>query len=63
MTAKNFRLVAAAIVSAYGILSSVDHLNGLHLPVALAAILTSAAPVMLALQHYLSDPTTGMPRA
>lgn len=61
MTAKNIRLVIAGVVSVYGIVASVDHASGVHLPAAVAAVLTAAAPVMLALQHWLSDPSTGNP--
>jgi hypothetical protein len=61
MTAKNLRLVLAAVVSIYGVVSAADKMNGLHLPPAVSAVLVAAAPIMLAVQHWLSDPSTGTP--
>jgi hypothetical protein len=59
LTAKNVRIAVAGVISVYGIVGSVDHAPGVHLPAAVAAVLAAAAPVMLALQHWLSDPSTG----
>lgn len=59
LTAKNVRLVLAGVVSVYGVVASVDHYPGVHLPVAVAAVLTAVGPVMLGIQHYLADPSTG----
>ncbi len=61
MTAKNVRLVLAAVVSIYGVVSAAVKTNGLHLPPAVSAVLVAAAPIMLAVQHWLSDPSTGNP--
>jgi hypothetical protein len=61
MTAKNLRLVLAAVVSIYGVVSAAVTTNGLHLPPAVSAVLVAAAPIMLAVQHWLSDPSTGTP--
>jgi hypothetical protein len=63
MTAKNVRIVLATVVSIYGVLSAAVKTNGLHLPPAVSAVLVAAAPVMLAVQHWLSDPSTGTPPA
>lgn len=63
MTAKNARIVLAGLVSVYGVVSAADKTGGIHLPTAVSAVLVAAAPLMLALQHYLSDPSTGTPPA
>lgn len=55
------RQVVAVLVSIYGVLSAT--VSALHLPVAVSAILTAAGPVIMALEHYLSDPSTGTPPA
>lgn len=59
LTAKNARLAVATLVSIYGVVGSLDHAPGVHLPTAVAAVLTAVGPIMLALQHWLDDPTTG----
>ena len=61
MNAKNLRLILGAVVSVYGVVASVDHAKGVHLPVAIAAVLTAVGPIMLGVQHWLSDPSTGTP--
>jgi len=59
ITAASVRQVLAVLVSVYGVLSS--SVTTLHLPVAVSSVLTAFGPVMLVLQHYLSDPSTGTP--
>lgn len=51
------RQVLSVIATAFGIVSAST--ATLHLPVAISAILTACAPVVLAIEHYLSDPSTG----
>lgn len=53
------RQVLAVLVSIYGVLTAV--VPSLHLPVAVSTALTAFGPVMLLLEHYLSDPSTGTP--
>jgi hypothetical protein len=52
-------LAVAAIVM--GALTSA--LNGIHLPAAVSAVLAASGAVILALEHYVSDPSTGNPPA
>jgi hypothetical protein len=51
------RQAVAIAASAYGILTAAGVAN--HLPVAVSAILTAAAPVLYAIEHYVGDPSTG----
>lgn len=53
------RQVLAVLVSVYGVLTA--SVASLHLPVAVSTILTAFGPLMLALEHFLSDPSTGTP--
>lgn len=53
------RQVVAVVASVFGILTA--SVSTLHLPVALSAILTAAGPVILAIEHYVGDPSTGTP--
>jgi hypothetical protein len=50
-------LAIAAIVM--GALTSV--LSGIHLPVALSAVLAAGGLVLINIEHYLGDPSTGNP--
>lgn len=51
------RQVLSVAVSIYGVLTA--SVQALHLPVAVSTILTAFGPVMLALEHYVGDPSTG----
>lgn len=51
------RQVVAVIATIFGVLSA--SVSTLHLPVAVSAILTAAGPVILAIEHYVGDPSTG----
>jgi hypothetical protein len=51
------RQVLAVLVTVYGILSATQ--QSLHLPTAVSAVLVAFGPIMLSLEHYLSDPSTG----
>jgi hypothetical protein len=51
------RQVIAVAASIYGVLSA--SIGQLHLPPAVSAILTAAGPVILAVEHFVSDPSTG----
>jgi hypothetical protein len=51
------RQIVAVLASIYGIAST--HISAIHLPPAVAAILTAAGPVILAIEHFVGDPSTG----
>lgn len=51
------RQVLAVLASVYGVLSA--SISQLHLPPAVSAILTAAGPVILAIEHFVADPSTG----
>lgn len=51
------RQAGAILVSIYGVLTANGTLG--HLPVAVSAVLTAAAPVMYVVEHYVGDPSTG----
>lgn len=53
------RQVVAVVATVFGILTA--SVSALHLPVSVSAILTATGPVILALEHYLGDPSTGTP--
>ena len=53
------RQVLAIVVSVYGVLSAT--LSALHLPVSVSTVLVAAGPVIFAIEHYVSDPSTGIP--
>jgi hypothetical protein len=53
------RQVLAVLVSVYGVLSA--SVTALHLPPAVSAILTAFGPVLLTVEHYVGDPSTGTP--
>src|ERR1035437_7495902 len=56
-TASVIRQVLAVLVSVYGVLTA--SVNPLHLPVAVSTVLVAFGPVLIALEHFLSDPSTG----
>ena len=51
------RQVLALLAITFGVLTQSD--NGLHLPVAISSILTIAGAVIIAIEHYVGDPSTG----
>lgn len=51
------RQVVAVAASVYGVLSA--SISQLHLPPAISAVLTAAGPIVLAVEHYVADPSTG----
>jgi hypothetical protein len=53
------RQVLAVLVTVYGVLTA--SVTALHLPVAVSSVLVAFGPLMLGLEHYLSDPSTGTP--
>jgi hypothetical protein len=53
------RQVLAVLVSVYGVLSAT--VSSLHVPPAVSAVLTAFGPVLLAVEHYVGDPSTGTP--
>lgn len=55
------RQVIAVLVTVYGVLTAC--VSALHLPVAVSTVLVAAGPLILALEHYVSDPSTGRPVA
>ena len=56
-TASVIRQVLAVLVSVYGVLTA--SVTPLHLPVAVSSVLVAFGPLILALEHYLGDPSTG----
>lgn len=54
---KAARLVVAFLISVYGVLTQAN--SHLHLSPFVSGVLASAFPILLAIQHYLSDPSTG----
>ena len=53
------RQVVAVLATIYGILTA--SVTALHLPPAVSAALVAAGPIILAVEHYVSDPSTGTP--
>lgn len=53
------RQVLAVAVSIFGVLTA--NQTVLHLPAWASSILIAFAPVLLTLEHYLGDPSTGTP--
>ena len=51
------RQVLAVLVTVYGVLTA--SVTALHLPVAVSAVLTAFGPLILLLEHYVADPSTG----
>jgi hypothetical protein len=54
------RQVLAVCVSIIGVLSANGTVLG-SLPASVKAILTAFAPVLLVIEHFVSDPSTGNP--
>lgn len=59
LTAARLRQLAGVVVSIYGVLTA--SVPGLRLPVAVSTVLTLVGPIIIVLQHYLADPSTGNP--
>src|ERR1035437_4794204 len=55
--ASTIRQVLAVLVSVYGVLTA--SVTPPHLPVAVSSVLVAFGPLILALEHYLGDPSTG----
>jgi len=53
------RQVLAVLVSVFGVLTA--NQTVLHLPAWASSILIAFGPVLLTLEHYLGDPSTGTP--
>lgn len=53
------RQVLAVLGIVFGVLTA--SVSSLHLPTAVSAVLTVGGTLVLALEHYLSDPSTGNP--
>lgn len=53
------RQVLAIIAIVMGVLTA--SVTALHLPVGVSSILTVAGAAILAIEHYVSDPSTGSP--
>ena len=53
------RQILAVLVSVYGVLSA--SVSALHLPPAVSSILVAFGPVLLTIEHYVGDPSTGTP--
>lgn len=51
------RQILAVLASAYGVLSA--SISQLHLPPAVSSILVAVGPVILAIEHFVADPSTG----
>ncbi len=51
------RQILAVLASVYGVVST--QVSSLHLPPAVAAILTAVGPIILAIEHFVADPSTG----
>lgn len=51
------RQVIAILASVYGVLSA--SVSQLHLPPVVSGILTATGPLILAVEHWVSDPSTG----
>ena len=60
ISAASIRQVIAIVVSIYGVLTSTVSQMNIH-NAATSAILASFGPLIIALQHWLSDPSTGTP--
>ena len=51
------RQVLAVAVSVYGVLT--QNIAALHIPAAAATVLIAFGPLLLAIEHFVSDPSTG----
>jgi len=51
------RQVLAVATSVYGVLTA--SIGSLHLPVAASTALISFGPVLLSIEHFVADPSTG----
>ena len=53
------RQILAIAAITFGVLTQSD--SSLHLPVLISSILTVAGSVIIAIEHYVGDPSTGTP--
>jgi hypothetical protein len=51
------RQILGVVATAFGVLTS--SVSSLHLPVAISTILTACGPLILVVEHYVGDPSTG----
>jgi hypothetical protein len=58
-TAALLRHILLFIVSAFGIIT--QSVTALHLPLAVSSVMTAAYPVLLFIEHFVADPSTGTP--
>jgi hypothetical protein len=56
-TAAFLRHALLLIVSVFGVLT--QSVGTLHLPLAVSSIMTAAYPVLLLVEHFVADPSTG----
>ena len=61
VTKQSFASIVRQILAVAGIVMGVltASVSSLHLPIALSSILTVAGAVILAIEHYVADPSTG----
>ena len=61
VTKQSFASIVRQILAVAGIVMGVltASVSSLHLPVAISSILTVAGSVLLAIEHYVADPSTG----
>lgn len=61
MTAQQIAAIARQVLAIAGIVMGVitASVSGLHLPTAVSSILVIAGSVVLAIEHYVGDPSTG----
>ena len=65
MTSQQIASIARQVLAIAGIVMGVltASVTQLHLPTAVSSILVVAGAVILAIEHYVSDPSTGTPQA
>lgn len=65
MTVQSIASIARQVLAVAGIAMGVitASVTQLHLPTAVSSILVVAGGVILAIEHYVADPSTGTPQA
>ena len=58
-TASIFRQILAILGIVFGVLT--QSIASLHLPIALSTAITVGGATILAIEHYVGDPSTGTP--
>ena len=51
------RQTLAVVATLYGIVAA--SMTAFHLPIAVCTVLVAAGPAILAIEHFVSDPSTG----